>query len=280
LQTHKKCQLWPALILGLFLLIHGAISVGCLHKPVQVSVEEEDVKRANKALMEGDLAFNRKEYYPALLKYLEGVRRNPNNENIYNRLGITYAQLKFYESAEEALRQAIQLNPRFSYAWNNLGSTFFLQKKLKKAEKYLKKAIQLNKQEASFHLNLGNLYLEKKHPREAILEWRMALALDPQALTRGSAVNLTAEGRTSPMERSYLMARLFAAQKNVDLAIENLKLAYENGFSDVAAIEKQQDFDSIRRDPAFENFLKNMTLLIRLRAKVGLPADASPPSIN
>lgn len=273
MQTHRKCQHCPIIILGLFLLIHGVISIGCLHKPIQVSVSEEDIKRANKALMDGDLAFNRKEYYPALLKYLEGVRRNPNDENIYNRLGITYAQLKFYENAEEALRQAIQLNPRFSYAWNNLGSTFFLQKKLKKAEKNFRKAIQLNKNEASYYINLGNLYLEKNRPQEAVVEWRKALTLDPQALTRRSAVNLTAEGRTSPMERSYLMARLFAVQKNVDLAIENLKLAYENGFSDIAAIEKQQDFDSIRRDPGFEEFLKNLALMIRLRAKVGLPAE-------
>ena len=268
MQTNWKCPHFSILVLGAFLLFQGIISVGCLHRVALVNVSEEDIKLANQALVEGDQAFHRKEYYVALLKYMEGVRRNPNNENIYNRLGITYARLNFYDSANETLRHAIGLNPKFSYAWNNLGSVFFLQKKINKAEKHFKKAIQLNKQESSFYINLGNLYLEKKRPQEAIAEWRKALALDPQALNKNSAVNLTAEGRTSPMDRGYLMARLYASQKNVGRAIENLKLAVENGFSDIDAINDQRDFDSIRHHPDFEAFLKDLPRLIQLQDKV------------
>lgn len=73
------------------------------------------------------------------------------------------------------------------------------------------------------------------------------------------------------------MARLYASQRNIALAIGNLQLAYENGFSDVDAIEKQQDFDSIRHDPIFEKFLKNLILQIQNREKNPLPANASEP---
>jgi tetratricopeptide (TPR) repeat protein len=149
---------------------------------------------------------------------------------------------------------------------------------MNKAEKHFKKAIHLNKQEACFYINLGNLYLEEKHPQEAILEWREALALDPQALSKSSAVNLTAEGRTSPKERSYMLARMYASLKLVDLAVENLKLAVENGFSDVDAINKEADFDSIRHEPGFESFLKDMPRLIQVRDKATQPADTSTPS--
>ena len=268
MQTNNKRPRLTILVLGTILLLQGIISIGCLRKVELVNVSEEDIQRANQAMMEGDQAFNRKEYYAALLKYLEGVRCNPNNENIYNRLGITYARLNFYDSANEALQHAIGLKPKFSYAWNNLGSVFFLQKRMKKAEKHFRKAIQLNKQEPSFYVNLGNLYLEQKRPQDAIAEWQKALALDPKALNKSSAVNLTAEGRTSPMERSYVMARLYASQKNVGRAIENLKLAVENGFSDIEDIRNRRDFDSIRHHPDFESFLKDLPRLIQLQDKV------------
>ena len=72
------------------------------------------------------------------------------------------------------------------------------------------------------------------------------------------------------------MARLFAASGNAESAIENLKLAITHGFTDVEAINKEHDFDPIRKDESFIEFMKNVALLIKLQQKVGLPANESP----
>jgi tetratricopeptide (TPR) repeat protein len=239
-------------------------------------VSERDIQRAREALIEGDLASNRKDYYAALIKYLEAVRYNPDNENLQNRLGIGYAQLKYYREAIEALERATKLNPKFSVGYNTLGSVYFLQRNLGKAEKNFKKAMHLSPDVATFHINLGTLYLERKNPQKALSEWRKALALDPQALTGSNAVVLIGAGRTTPAERIYLIAALCASEKKVELAIENLKRAFADGFSDIAAIEKNPDFDPIRQDPRFIEFAKSMPLLIR--EKVEPPEGDSNPS--
>jgi tetratricopeptide (TPR) repeat protein len=267
----------PVLLLGSLLILINISCAGIHAKAARVNVSEMDIKRASEALTEGDLASNRKDYYAALIKYLEAVRYNPNNENLQNRLGIGYAQLKYYREAIEALERATKLNPKFSVGFNTLGSVYFLQKNLGKAEKYFKKAMRLSPNVATFHINLGTLYLERKQPQKALSEWRKALALDPLALTGSNAVILIGAGRTTPGERIYLIAALCASEKKVELAIESLKRAFADGFSDIAAIEKNPDFDPIRQDPRFIEFAKNMPLLIRDKADP--PADASKPAL-
>lgn len=272
-----RCLQQPILSIGLLFALIAAFQAGCSPKLARVTVSQADQLRANEVSREGDVAFSRKDFYAALIKYLEAVRLNPNSENVFNRLGIAYSQLRLYTEAKGAFLRSMELNPKFPYAVNNLGSVFFAERNLRKAEKYFKKAINLKENEASFHVNLGSLYIERKKSAKAMAEWRRSLALDPDAFSKSSAVSLTGAGNSSPMDRSFYIARLYATAGDVELAIENLKLAVAQGFSDVEAIKKQPDFDSIRKDPRFEAFMKEIELLIKLRSKVGLPAV--PPSV-
>jgi tetratricopeptide (TPR) repeat protein len=255
----------------LWIILAGIFLAGCHPRTVRVTVTDEDIKKANAAAQEGDIAFSRKENYAALIKYLEAARLNPNNANFLNRLGIAYSQLNLYDDARREFQSALNLNPKFSFALNNLGSVYYHNGNLKKAEQYFKKAVSLKADEASFHVNLGSLYLEKGKDADAKAAWRKAIALDAGALTKGSGIILKTAGRTSPMAKCFFMARFFASKGSVELAIENLKLAYSNGFSDIKAIEKQPDFDPVRKDDRFVEFMKDLSLQIRLRNKVGLP---------
>jgi tetratricopeptide (TPR) repeat protein len=262
--------------LGL-LFLAGISGTGCPSKTVRVRVSQEDVAQSNQFLNEGDIAFSRKDYYAALIKYLEAVRINPNSDYLYNRLGIAYSQLKFYGEASVAFRRSISLNSKYAFAYNNLGSVYFAQRNLKKAEEYYRKSISLKEDEASFHMNLGSLYLEMKKKEKAMAEWHISLALDPGIFSRRSTASLSSYG-SSLMERCYLLGRLFAASGNAESAIENLKLAITHGFTDIELINKQPDFDPIRKDERFIEFLQNAALLIKLQSKVGLPAnDSSDP---
>jgi tetratricopeptide (TPR) repeat protein len=257
---------------GLLLIVAGICFAGCSPKVVRVPVSPEDVVSANRAANEGDLAYDRKEIYAALIKYLESMRLNPNSEYLFNRMGIAYSQLKFYGEATEAFRRAIALNPKYPYPYNNLGSVYFAQKSYKKSEKYFKKAISLKADEASFHMNLGSLYLEKKQREKALAEWRKSLALDPNIFSKRSAASLSSSS-SSLMERNLFLARLFALNGNVETVIEYLKLAITNGFADLDEINRDRDFDTIRNDERFIEFLKNAALLIKLQSESGLPEN-------
>jgi len=271
LKTRARTHVLPP---GFFFIILGLFWSGCAPKVVRVPVSPEDIVRASQAANEGDSAFERKEIYAALIKYLEAVRLNPNSEYLFNRLGIAYSQLKFYSEAMGAFRRAIALNPRYPYPYNNLGSVYFAQKAYRKSEKYFKKAISVKQDEASFYMNLGSIYLERKKPEKALEEWRKSLALDPEIFNKRSAASLSSSSN-SLMERYYFLARLFARNGNAEPAIENLKLAITNGFTDIAALDKERDFDPLREDARFREFLKNAALLIKLQSDAG-PHETRP----
>jgi tetratricopeptide (TPR) repeat protein len=259
------------------LLLSGIVFTGCHARTIRVTATDQDLKRSDELMQEGDLAFVRKDFYAALIKHLEAARFNPNDENLLNRLGIDYVQLNLYRDAHRAFQSALDLNPKFSFAWNNLGSVYFFQRKLRQAEKVFKKAINLKSDEASFHVNLGKLYLDKKKIAKAEVEWDKAIALDPAALTERGGVSLAVSGRTSPNQYYYYVACFFASKGSVEPAIRNLKLAYSQGFSDIRAIEKEPAFNPIRQDQRFVDYMKDLSLQIKLRDRTGRPESQGSP---
>jgi tetratricopeptide (TPR) repeat protein len=255
----------PKAVLALILLALLTTScIGRSHRIVRIPVTPESIMRANEAAKEADLYFARRDYYAALIKYLEASRLNPNSEFIYNKVGITYSQLKFYTEAAAAFGRCIGLNPKYPYPYNNLGSVYFALDDKKKAEKYFKKALSMNPKVASFHINLGSLYFEQRQFDKGLAELKQGLALDPNIMNRSEAISLVTSGsQGSSTEKNYRMARLFASIGDTQRAIDNLQLALSAGFTDLDAILKEPDFDPIRKDPKFQDFMKNAALLIK-----------------
>ena len=180
-RTNEK-RLRHKIPIAVLLILAGCIAFSGCRKTVKITVTPEDVQRASTASQEGDMAFARKDHYAALVKYLESARFNPNSEFIYNKLGIAYSQLKYYEQAIDSFLRSIEINPKYADSYNNLGSVYFAQKSLRKAEKYFKKALSLRIDEASFHMNMGSLHLERKRREKAMAEWRKGLASYPNIL--------------------------------------------------------------------------------------------------
>ncbi len=246
------------------LALLAASCFGGNRRVVRIPVPAENILRANEVAKEADLYFARRDYYAALIKYLEASRLNPNSEYIYNKVGITYSQLKFYTEAIAAFGRCIGLNPKYPYPYNNMGSVYFAIGDKKKAEKYFKKALDLNPKVASFHVNLGSLYFEKKQYDKGLAALKAGLALDPNIMNRSEAISLSASGtQVSSTEKNYRMARLFASIGDAQRAIDSLQLAVNAGFTDLDAIIKEPDFDPIRKDPRFQDFMKNMALMLK-----------------
>jgi tetratricopeptide (TPR) repeat protein len=254
-----------ATLLLLFLPLAMQLVSGCsVPSIVRVPVPSEDIIRANEAAREADLAFARKDYYAALIKYLEAARLNPNSEFICNKLGITYSQLKYYADAAGAFERSIGLNPKYPYSYNNLGTVHFVSGSKKTAEKYFRKAISLSPNSASFHINLGTLYFEMGKLQKGMAALRKGLAIDPAIMGKSESISLSAAGASrSPIERAYFLARLFASMGDAERAVENLKQALNAGFMDFDAIRKEPDFDPIREDQRFVAFMKTAAVLAK-----------------
>jgi tetratricopeptide (TPR) repeat protein len=252
----------PALLAACFFF--ATWITGCAEKVVFVKVPAEDLLRANELGKEGDVAFARRDYYAALIKFLEASRLNPNSYALLNKLGIAYSQLKYYNDAGTAFHRAILLNRKFAYAYNNAGTVYFATGDRNRAEKYFKKAIALQHDAASFHINLGTLYFEKGKYEKGMAELRKGLMLDPGVIGRGEGVALApAASKGASAEKSYSMARVYASMGDVDRAVDNLQQALNAGFTDIDAIRKQADFDKVRQDPKFTAFMRQATLITK-----------------
>ncbi len=103
-------------------------------------------------------------------------------------------------------------------------------------------------------------------------EWRTALALDPKILSNSVSVSLIGSA-TATIERHYFTAQLLASMGNVESAIENLQMAITDGFSNIESIRNDPNFDPIRNDKRFIEFIENAETMIKLRAKTGLPEE-------
>ena len=237
---------------------------GCPPKIVKVPVTPDSIIHANDAAREGDMSFARKDYYAALIKYLEASRNNPNSEYIFNKLGIAYSQLKYYTEATASFQRSIGLNPKYPYSYNNQGSVYFATQDLKKAERYFKKAIGINANVASFHVNLGTLYFERKKFDKGMAELRKGISLDPGVMTKGEGISLAAgSNKANSFERCYFMARLYASMGDANHAVESLQQALNAGFTNLDAIRTEPDFDPIRQDQKFQTFLKTAALIAK-----------------
>ena len=244
-----------------FTLIACIALVGCGHKIARVAVSNEDLIRSNRLTQEGNTAYTNGDFYAALIKYLTAAELNPNNEFIYNRMGMAYLRLDYFDKAIDSLQRSIALNPRYPYSVNNLGSAYFASGNIKKAEKFFKKAIKMKEDEASFHLNLGTLYFEKKKTEKALDAWRKSLSLDPEILSRDNSINVEIYGGDiSQKDRIYFMARIYAAAGNIPKTIESLENALMSGFYDIEKIEETPEFDSIREDSRFVKFMESASV--------------------
>ena len=271
-EVRTSNQIWYRKILLPGLVLAIVFSINCHQKEIRVPVTPDAALKANELAAAGDAAYERKEYYAALIKYLESYRLNPNSEYLCNRMGIAYSQLNSYSEARQIFRRAIFLNKKYAYPYNNLGSVYFAEQNYRQAEKYFKKAISLNPKEASFHLNLGSLYLERNKRERGMEEWKKGFALDPDIFSKRNVANVSIRG-VSSMERYFFLAQLMAASGNLEAAIENLKLAFNNGFTDLEMIRTSPDFNPIRKNENFEQFLQDVAIWLKSQAK----DDARPP---
>jgi tetratricopeptide (TPR) repeat protein len=211
-----------------------------------------------------DIYMARKAYADAIDYYkraLEEVKRT--RASLWNKLGIAYQQQMNYSEARKAYKQAIRRDKMFAEAWNNMGTTYFLQNRPKKSLKYYRQAIKLNPDSASFHLNLGTSLYRLKKIEPALEEYRAALNIDPSVLTERSALGTVVQTRSPDAKFFFYLAKVFASLGRAEEAVRYLRRAFEDGFDDTKALDRDPDFKKISEFPAYVELRANPPKAIR-----------------
>lgn len=247
-----RIGLVAAMALPAAITAHGAppqASEPTLHAPARIQLSPE---------MRGDLAMVRQQYIAAIEDYEQVPRRTA---VIWNKLGIAYHHLFAFDEAQRDYQRALRLRPRYPQAINNLGAVYYAQKKYRKAEKLFRRSLRLDPGAADVYSNLGVAYFANGKTADGIAAFREAFALDPNVFAAGTPQMVSSQlPATIRAQQDYCLARLFAQAGNFRQAIDFLRKALDEGFSDDRKLYRDQMLASLRATPEFAQLMNEQKL--------------------
>jgi tetratricopeptide (TPR) repeat protein len=204
--------------------------------------------------MRGDIFMAEKKFREAADMYQENSK---GSAVMLNKTGIAYHQLLQLNMAEKYYRLSLRVDPKYSEAVNNLGTIYYAKKSYRRAIGQYKKALRISPESGSIWSNLAMGYFSRNdvvHAQEAL---QMALKLDPEVFEHRSTQGVLLQER-SVAERSkfhYYLAHTYAKAGRIDLAIQYIRKALEEGFKERKKIEEDPAFAEMRELPEFKELL-------------------------
>lgn len=203
----------------------------------------------------GDLLLNRGRWVEAIDAY----SRAPISPIVWNKMGIAWHHLSALDEAKKDYQHALSLSPRYADAVNNLASVEFAQRYYRRAIQLYRRARQFDPGSAVIAANLGSAYFADHKLREGAEAYRAALALDPHVFenTENDPVAMV-EGPSSEHDRAekdYCLAELYAQAGDGSQALEWLRRAFGEGFSDRRHVLEDPMLAGIRAAPEFAQVL-------------------------
>ncbi len=146
-----------------------------------------------------------------------------------------YEQPPDAQGAEDAARKAIRLQASLYPAYYHLGRALLLQKRYAEAIAAFEQMHQLSPAATSAVQGLGQVYLAQGDYDKAITA-------------------LTVKSPSGVM--LYFLGAAYAAKGDKEKALSTMKKAFDEGFTDFAAIDNSEHFASLRGDPRFQEMVK------------------------
>ncbi len=230
--------------------IQVAPPVRGIDAPSPTATAEELEKR-------GDELRSEKNFLDAMDYFRAALKKNPRSPSLFNKMGIVDLQTHHLKDARKNFERATKIDKTFADGYNNLAVTLYYQKRYGKSIKLYNKAIELRADAASYYNNLGAAYFAKKDFEKAVAAYAKAVQLDPDVLERTSRTGVSAQ-LPSPEDRArydFVIARLYARQGLIERALQYLRRAMEEGYKDIKAVYKDQDFAALRKDPRFTELM-------------------------
>ncbi|MGI4831762.1 MAG: tetratricopeptide repeat protein [Janthinobacterium lividum] len=241
----------------------------------QISLHLPDPATAASAQLETAADVLRARRYPgdAMRFYEAAISHGGDQMTLLKKMGVTCLEMQQVPLARILFQRAVRLNKKDAGAWNDLGAAEFILHNTGGSIRDYKRAVKLEKSSAVFHSNLSLAYFEVRNTDEARRELGKALALDPNLLHRGANSGYTAQVLASERypEICFEMARIYAAQGNVEALLEWLTKASERGFDVRSAMDRDPSLQPLLADARVQLLLNNAQVLrasIKVRGSV------------
>ncbi len=205
----------------------------------------------------GDSYSVRRRYQLAIAAY---SKANPITPAIWNKMGIAYQMMFDVKDAVRCYNMSLKLEPKNAQVMNNLATVYDSQKDYRAAEKLYKKALKIDPKSALIQRNLGSNLMAQHKYKNGSKAYRAALAIDPHIFD--SHTGASVQNPAPAQERGalhYYMARGCVNAGNTTCAIEYLRLAMNEGYTNAKKIINDEAFASIRGLPGFQQLIASQT---------------------
>jgi tetratricopeptide (TPR) repeat protein len=154
------------------------------HFEDKISSETETIKHLEVA----DEFIKEKEYTQAENEYIEALKLDVHNLDIYKKLANLYFDNKDYDKAQETYEYIIKLSPQNEtsftgknddYVYNRLGDIFTIKGDLNQAIINYQKAVELKDNNPIYYYNLSKTNLKLKQFEQALENVKKALNIEP-----------------------------------------------------------------------------------------------------
>jgi len=202
----------------------------------------------------GDSLQGHQRYQAAIAAYSEVAHPSA---AVWNKMGIAYQMMFNLKDATRCYKESLKLNPRNPLVYNNLATVYDFGKNYGAAEKMYRKALKLNPRSAVILKNLGTNLLTQHKYAKGWQVYQEALAIDPTIFQDRSSPRV--QNPSSLADRgamNYYMALGCVRTGQAECAINYLRMALNEGFVDAKKVAKDEQFLSLRENPAFKQLLE------------------------
>jgi tetratricopeptide (TPR) repeat protein len=189
---------------------------------------------------------------------IEAYKRAPaTSASAKNKLGIAYQMMFNLNDAVRCYKASLKLDPNNPHVYNNLGTVYDGLQQYRNAERMYRKALKLEPGSPLVMKNLGSDQLAQHKYQQGWESYQAALALDPNIFKEKSTgpriVNPATLSERGAM--NYYMAKGCLRAGLTVRAIEYLRMALNEGFTNPKKIEADSEFATLHGLPAFEQLL-------------------------
>jgi tetratricopeptide (TPR) repeat protein len=170
--------------------------------------------------------------------FTQQIRANREDERAWAMRGAAWRLKGEPDKAIKDLNEAIRLNPKGSAWYASRGTAFWLKKEYDRAMADCNESIRINPS-AYGYTGRALVYAAKKEYDKAIKDLNEAIRLNPKSFTA-----------------FYNRACCFALLGRTGQAVDDLGRSLELGNRNFEHMEKDNDLDTIRSDPRYQELIK------------------------
>jgi tetratricopeptide (TPR) repeat protein len=187
---------------------------------------------------------------------IEAYKQAPQSAVIWNKMGIAYQLMFNMQDALRCYQESMKLDPKSVNVLNNLGTIYDSLKQYKQAVKMYKKALKIDPKSALVLKNLGTDLLAQHQYKKGWQVYKEALAVDPQIFDRNNGPRV--ENPASVQDRgamNYYMAKGCVRAGKNERAVEYLRMAINEGFTNAKKVAADQEFAGLHGVAGFEQLI-------------------------